>query len=96
MAYVVPVSNPVEEYRPPSQWPLIRTVCHGCRTIETVTEQLGAEQYRSHKVIHAGDGIVRRVGSAANERGEMIVERACPVCGNSDTPGWIDGFVPPA
>lgn len=90
------MTNPVEDFRPPSQWGSLRTVCHGCRTIETVTEQLGSEEYVSHKVIHPGDGMVRRVVSAANERGEMIVEHPCPVCGDSDTPGWISGFVPPA
>jgi hypothetical protein len=33
--------------------------------------------------------------AAASESGELAVVVPCPVCGESDTPGWLLGFVPP-
>ncbi|HEX7662124.1 MAG TPA: hypothetical protein VF444_21870 [Pseudonocardiaceae bacterium] len=89
------MTNPVEDFRPPSHWDALRTVCHGCRTQDTITEMGDGGQYVSRKVLHPGDGTIRRVVAASNEQGELIVEEPCPVCGDSDTPGWVVGFVPP-
>lgn len=64
----------------------IRTVCHGCRQVT---------QYRD------ADGRVRPMilpgsGSVWVERAPgTMVETDCPVCGETDDPGWVPGFVPP-
>jgi hypothetical protein len=47
-------------------------------------------------VVVPGDGSVTRMVSAASESAELAVVAPCPVCGESDTPGWVVGFVPPA
>ena len=78
------------DYRPVSEWSRLRTVCHGCRTMEQVEERTEDDQVKVRTVIVPGDGtVVRNVGDA-------VVEEPCPVCGGSDTPGWLPGFQPPA
>ena len=74
--------------------PPARTVCHYCRGVTTVTAQTSPDNYRTRTMIVPGDGtITRMVASPAG--GEVAVTEECPVCGDSEDPGWIPGFVPP-
>ena len=70
--------------------PNLRTVCHGCRTLRQVEERVADDRVRYRTVIVPGDGTVERIV------GDIEVEEPCPVCGDSDTPGWLPGFQPPA
>jgi hypothetical protein len=83
------------DYRPAAAFRGMRTVCHGCRTevSELVTDsETGASHIISLTV--PGDGTVsREVATADGTR--RYVEEPCPVCGDSDDPGWVPGFVPP-
>ncbi|HYS41314.1 MAG TPA: hypothetical protein VEO01_37340, partial [Pseudonocardiaceae bacterium] len=45
-------------------------------------------------VVVPGDGSITRMVSATSETGEMAVVVPCPICADSDTPGWVEGFVP--
>jgi hypothetical protein len=42
-------------------------------------------------MIIPGSGMVIREKSPG-----VLVEEPCPVCGETDDPGWVPGFVPPA
>ena len=69
--------------------PPARTVCHGCRAqTHELVEATGPQRYRP--VILPGDGTVMREISPG-----IMVSAPCPVCGDSDDPGWLPGFVPP-
>jgi len=83
------------EFRPIPAWTAMRTVCHGCRGVahELYTDEAGASRLRS--VVVPGDGTVTRVVAADAESGEMMVSQQCQVCSDSETPGWLSGFVPP-
>lgn len=66
-----------------------RTVCHGCRA--QTHELIGdGDEQRYRSVILPGDGTVTREVAPG-----VLVSAPCPVCGDSDDPGWIPGFVPP-
>jgi hypothetical protein len=84
------------DVRPLSEWGQMRTVCHGCRGVsyEMVGDDDGATVMRP--VVVPGDGSVTRMVAAASESGELAVVVPCSICGESDTPGWVPGFVPPA
>ena len=66
-----------------------RVVCHGCRaqTHELVGD--GDEQ-RYRPVILPGDGSLMRDISPGD-----MASAPCPLCGDGDDAGWIEGFVPP-
>ncbi|HEY0453187.1 hypothetical protein [Actinophytocola sp.] len=64
----------------------VRTVCHGCRQVT---------QYRSDEgvirpMILPGNGTVW-----ADKMPGGMVEVPCAVCGESEDPGWVPGFLPP-
>lgn len=73
----------------------MRTVCHGCRGMTTVTGQVRPDEYRTRVMVVPGDGTITRMVAAASSLGEVAITEECPVCGDSDDPGWIPGFVPP-
>jgi hypothetical protein len=60
---------------------------------EMTPSDVGIAQLRS--VVIPGDGSISRAVAADNEAGDTFVTQPCPVCGDSDTPGWLPGFVPP-
>jgi hypothetical protein len=68
----------------------LRCVCHGCRavTYETVTDDTGPPRNRS--IVLAGDG-----NSIRELMPGMMTSQPCGLCGESDDPGWLPGFVPP-
>ncbi|TDV41836.1 hypothetical protein CLV71_119158 [Actinophytocola oryzae] len=74
-------------YRVTTDVPPARTVCHGCRQ----TTQFRADSGEVRPMIIPGSGMVIREKSPG-----VLVEESCPVCGESDDPGWVPGFVPPA
>lgn len=74
----------------------MRTVCHACRTMREVVEQVGPHRFETRSMVVPGDGRVYQRVRAAFELADVIVESPCPVCGDSETPGWIPGFQPPA
>jgi hypothetical protein len=69
--------------------PPARTACHGCRAIAHETVVVDGEQ-RARPVLLVGDGHVMREASPG-----IMVSQPCPICGDSDDPGWTPGFVPP-
>jgi hypothetical protein len=66
---------------------VVRTVCHGCRQVT----QFRAEDGSIHPMVLPGSGMA----FAEKAPGEMV-ELPCPVCGESEDPGWVTGLVPPA
>ena len=63
----------------------IRTVCHGCRQMTQYRDDSGGIR----PMVLPGNGLVwveRAPGG--------MVEQPCPVCGDGDDPGWVEGFVP--
>ena len=69
-----------------------RTVCHGCRQTSHVRvehEDDGTVTLRA--MIIPGNGMVWRDRAAG-----VMVQEPCQVCGESDDPGWVKGFIPPA
>jgi hypothetical protein len=46
-------------------------------------------------VVVPGDGWSAGMMAAAIEAGETPVTRSCPSCGDSPTPAWLPGLVPP-
>lgn len=64
----------------------IRTACHGCRQVTQYRDDAG----ELRPMIIAGNGTVwvdRAPGG--------MVEVPCTVCGDSEDPGWLTGFLPP-
>lgn len=61
-----------------------------------MTEQVRPERYRTRIMVVPGDGTITRMLAAAGAHGEVAITEECPVCGDSEDPGWIDGFLPPA
>lgn len=70
--------------------PAIRTVCHGCRQMTQVREDGDNGVIRIRPMIVPGNGSVWKEKAPG-----VMTEEPCPVCGDSDDPGWIPGFVPP-
>jgi hypothetical protein len=66
----------------------IRTVCHGCRAVSY--EPIGDDDQRHRPVVVPGDGQVMREVMPG-----MMAGEPCPICGESDDPGWMPGFVLP-
>ena len=83
------------DFRLLSKWGTLRTACHDCRGVTTVTEQLESEQYLTRTMVVPGDGTLTRAIAAASEGGESVTMQPCPTCGDSECTGWSDGFVPP-
>jgi hypothetical protein len=83
------------DVRPLSEWIAMRTVCHGCRGFSYEMAHDDDDVTVMRPVVVPGDGSVTRMVGAASESGELAVVVPCPVCGESDTPGWVSGFVPP-
>lgn len=80
----------VSDFRPASEWGQIRTACHGCRAVTYEALKGDDDVDRMRSVLLPGDGtVVREVAQG------MMVSQPCPVCGDSDDPGWLPGFVPP-
>lgn len=79
------------DYRPAGGFMRLRTVCHGCRqtTHVHVTEEGGVSRLRT--LVLAGDGTVLREVAPGH-----LVNEPCPVCRESEDPGWQSGFQPPA
>jgi hypothetical protein len=67
----------------------VRTVCHGCRAVAHELVTIESEQ-RYRPVVVPGDGTLMRETSPG-----IMVSEPCPICGDTDTPGWVPGFVPP-
>jgi len=74
----------------------LRTVCHNCRTIREVVEQVGPHEFEMHSMVVPGDGTVYHRVRAVFEPADAVVEAPCPGCGDSDAPGWLTGFAMPA
>lgn len=82
-------------------WGAVRTVCHGCRTMREVIEQIGPHRFEARAMIVPGDSTVYRRVRAAFETPDAVVEAPCPECGDcpadEDTAEWLlPGFIPPA
>jgi hypothetical protein len=90
------MTGDVVEGRPLSEWSgRLRTVCHECRGTGHITIQDEEGMTRMTSVIVPGEGeVVRGVGTANGD--DMMVSTLCPSCGDSETPGWLSGFVLPA
>ncbi|HWC83933.1 MAG TPA: hypothetical protein VG756_28575 [Pseudonocardiaceae bacterium] len=81
-----------DEYATPPD----RTVCHTCRSAATRTEQTSPGTYRIRTMIVPGEGIITRaVASTHGDGGAAAGTEDCPVCGDSEEPGWIPGCTPP-
>ncbi len=76
-------------------WRALRTVCHGCRTMREVIEQVGPHEFTIRAMIIPGEGTIFRRVQAVFDPSDAIVESPCPDCGSSDTPEWLPAFVPP-
>jgi hypothetical protein len=78
-------------------WGAVRTVCHGCRTMREVIEQVGPNEFESRAMVVPGDGTVYRRVQAVFESNDAVVETPCPECGaDEETAEWLPGLVPPA
>lgn len=64
----------------------IRTVCHGCRQLTQVRSDDG----QIRPMIIPGNGSIWKEKAPG-----VMTEEPCPICGDSDDPGWIPAFVPP-
>ena len=81
----------------PGGWGAVRTVCHGCRTMREVIEQVGPHEFESRAMVVPGDGTVYRRVQAVFESRDAVVESPCPECGeDEETAEWLPGLVPPA
>ncbi|MFL6145482.1 MAG: hypothetical protein ACJ72N_26930 [Labedaea sp.] len=77
-------------------WGAVRTVCHGCRTMREVIEQVGEHEFESHGLIVPGDGTIYRRVRTVFEAADAVVEAPCPECSETETGDWlVDGFIPP-
>lgn len=74
----------------------VRTACHGCRTMRETIEQVSDHTYAASSMIVADAGTVYRRVRATFDTTDAVVEALCPVCGESEDPGWLPGFHPPA
>lgn len=78
------------DYRRNGEFPQLRTVCHGCRQL-------------SHAHVDGEDGVPTLRPMVVPGDGSVTVEVApgymvaapCPVCGESDDPGWLPGLQAP-
>jgi hypothetical protein len=77
-------------------WGAMRTVCHGCRTMREIIEQVGPHVFEARAMIIPGEGTVFRRVQAVFESADAVVEAPCPDCADSETPEWLPAFIPPA
>jgi hypothetical protein len=78
-------------------WGAIRTVCHGCRTVREIIEQVGPHEFEAHTMLIPGDGTIYRRLRTTFDTADAVVEAPCPECSADDPTDWlIPGFVPPA
>jgi hypothetical protein len=61
-------------------WGGLRTVCHGCRTMREVVEQVATHRFEVRAMIVPGDGTVFRRVRASFETADVVVEIPCPDC----------------
>jgi hypothetical protein len=61
---------------------------------ETI-EQVGPHEYTAHTMIVADAGTIYRRVRAAFETSDAVIELFCPLCGESENPGWLPGLLPP-
>jgi hypothetical protein len=91
-----PYSHPMSEA---VRWDGVRTVCHGCRTMREVIEQVGPHRFESRSMIVSGEGTVFRRIQATYESPDAVVELPCPhchSCDDDDTVEWLlPGLIPP-
>jgi hypothetical protein len=74
--------------------PPARTVCHACRGTAHTSVPDEDDVSMTRPVIVPGDGDV--VTAIRTQYGDdSMVASPCPVCGESDDPGWLPGFVIP-
>lgn len=78
------------DYRPSGVFRHLRTVCHGCRQVSHVHVDGEDEMPKLRPMIVPGDGSV-----AVDVSPGYLVQAPCPVCGDSDDPGWLPGLRPP-
>jgi hypothetical protein len=64
----------------------VRTVCHGCRQVT----QYRGDEGGIRPMVLPGSGTVW-----VDKMPGGMVEVACPVCGESDDPGWVPALVIP-
>jgi hypothetical protein len=83
------------DVRPMSAWDgQLRTVCHRCRGTGQVTVEDDDGGMRLTPVVVPGDGTVTKaVGTSSGL--DLLVGEPCPDCGETDTPGWLPGYVVP-
>lgn len=84
------------------EWVGLRTVCHGCRSMREVIEQVDAHKFEVRTMILPGDGTIYRRVRTSFESADAVVEAPCPDCADDfdgaerDAPEWLlPGFVPP-
>jgi hypothetical protein len=73
----------------------LRTACHGCRTMRETIEQVGPHEFTARGMIVADAGTVYRRVRAAFDTTDAVVETSCPMCGETENPGWRPGLLPP-
>jgi hypothetical protein len=73
-----------------------RTACHGCRTMRETIEQVGPHEFTAYGLVVADAGTVYRRVHTAFDTTDAVVEAPCPLCGESEMPGWLPGLRPPA
>ncbi|MGH3437913.1 MAG: hypothetical protein ACRDRL_04670 [Sciscionella sp.] len=78
------------DYRGTERFAQLRTACHGCRrtTHAHIPGEDGVPRLRTMLIV--GDGTLLRDVAPGNLIGE-----SCPICGDSEDPGWLAGFCPP-
>lgn len=89
------VADYAGDFRPLAEWGNLRSVCHGCRQVGYELEHDEHGTALQRPIVVPGDGTITRMVAGATEAGELPVVVPCPVCGESATPGWISGLVPP-
>jgi hypothetical protein len=80
---------------PPDDPGGVRTACHNCRTMRETIEQVGPHEFTAHAMLIADAGTVYRRVRAAFDATDAVVETTCPLCGETDDPGWLPGLHPP-
>jgi len=58
-------------------------------SFELTGDDEGFQRYRP--IVLPGDGVVMREIAPG-----VMVSQPCPICGESEDPGWVPGFVVPA
>ncbi|MFC0113708.1 hypothetical protein [Kibdelosporangium aridum] len=67
-----------------------RSVCHGCRQVTHIRLEDEDDMAVLRPMTVPGQGSIYHEIAPG-----VMVERPCPMCGESADPGWITGFTPP-